>query len=481
MPGMPAGRDDRAVLLRPQVVRVSLWAVLGLWLARRLGRLLLLIVRSPAALAGIGLSCAFVAGWQLVHPALPLGVIGGLVAGLVMWRVRWPASFEVHARIRVRAWWRASVIYRRRWAGAMDTIGLTKERHGADYVPPLVGIRCNRWMDQVTVRMLPGQRVQDWVDVADRLAQTFGALDCRVRTTKNPQRVQLWLLVRDPLAAVVPPLDPDPDALTRGIPVAVAEDGALWRLPLVGNHVLICGATGAGKSAVLWGIIFGLAGLVRSGLVKVWAVDPKGGMELAFGRPLFDRFAHGNANLPGGYENGLAQLLEDAVQVMRERADRLMGVTRLHTPSTAEPLIVLLVDEIAALTAWINDRATKKRIDSALSLLLAEGRAVGVVVIGAVQDPRKDVIPQRDLFTIRIGLRVNEAEHVRLTLGSDAYNRGANCHLIPDTLPGVGYVAQDGIPDPVRVRFAWHCDEHIAQLTAPVVEGPVLALVGDAA
>ena len=37
MPGMSGGRDDRAVLLRPQVVRVSLWAVFGLWLARRLG------------------------------------------------------------------------------------------------------------------------------------------------------------------------------------------------------------------------------------------------------------------------------------------------------------------------------------------------------------------------------------------------------------------------------------------------------------
>ena len=40
-------------------------------------------------------------------------------------------------------------------------------------------------------------------------------------------------------------------------------------------------------------------------------------------------------------------------------------------------------------------------------------------------------------------------------------------------MPGVAYVAVDGIPDPVRVRFAWHSDDTtIAQLTAPVVEGP---------
>jgi len=101
-----------------------------------------------------------------------------------------------------------------------------------------------------------------------------------------------------------------------------------------------------------------------------------------------------------------------------------MGVTRLHTPTTDEPLIVVLVDEITALTGWITDRTMKKRIESALSLLLTQGRAVGVVVLGAIQDPRKDVIPQRDLLSIRIGLRVNEAD-VRLSLGSEAYNRGA--------------------------------------------------------
>jgi hypothetical protein len=89
MASMATGRrDDRAMLLRPQVVRVSLWAVLGLWLARRLGRLLLLLVRSPAAMATLALTAAFVAGWRLVHPALSLGVLGGLVAGLVLWRFR---------------------------------------------------------------------------------------------------------------------------------------------------------------------------------------------------------------------------------------------------------------------------------------------------------------------------------------------------------------------------------------------------------
>lgn len=71
--------------------------------------------------------------------------------------------------------------------------------------------------------MLAGQQVQDYVDGADRLAQTFGASDCRVRTMRNAHRVQLWLLIRDPLTAVVAPFDPVLDALVNGIPVAARK------------------------------------------------------------------------------------------------------------------------------------------------------------------------------------------------------------------------------------------------------------------
>jgi hypothetical protein len=34
-------------------------------------------------------------------------------------------------------------------------------------------------------------------------------------------------------------------------------------------------------------------------------------------------------------------------------------------------------------------------------------------------------------------------------------------------MPGVAYVVVEGIPDPVRVRFAWYSDDHIAQLIGP--------------
>src|SRR3712207_9561648 len=75
------------------------------------------------------------------------------------------------------------------------------------------------------------------------------------------------------------------------LPVAAQEDGLTYLLRLFGTQVLIVGATGSGKGSVIWSIVRALAGGVGTGLVQLWGLDPKGGMELGIGRPLFARFA----------------------------------------------------------------------------------------------------------------------------------------------------------------------------------------------
>ena len=52
---------------------------------------------------------------------------------------------------------------------------------------------------------------------------------------------------------------------------------------------------------------------------------------------------------------------------MRHRQSALRGVTRLHAPTAAEPLILVVVDELASLTAYVTDRDAKRRIGAALS------------------------------------------------------------------------------------------------------------------
>jgi S-DNA-T family DNA segregation ATPase FtsK/SpoIIIE len=176
------------------------------------------------------------------------------------------------------------------------------------------------------------------------------------------------------------------------------------------------------------------------------------------------RFVYGDPDDGTGYELEFAKVLEDAVAVMRRRQSALRGRTRLHTPTVEEPMVVVVVDELASLTAYIVDRDAKRRIAAALSLLLSQGRAVGVTVLGAVQDPRKEILTVRDLFPTRIALRLSEPEHVGLVLGQGARDRGARCDQIPESLPGVGYVGVDGRAEPVRIRFGHVTDQHIVQL-----------------
>jgi hypothetical protein len=86
--------------------------------------------------------------------------------------------------------------------------------------------------------------------------------------------------------------------------------------------------------------------------------------------------------------------------------------------------------------------------------------------VGAVQDPRKEVLPQRDLFPVRVILRVTESDQVHLVLGPGARDRGARADQISASQQGVGFVQVDGVPEPVRVRFAYVTDEHIRGLSA---------------
>ena len=85
--------------------------------------------------------------------------------------------------------------------------------------------------------------------------------------------------------------------------------------------------------------------------------------------------------------------------------------------------------------------------------LTTQGRAVGYCVVAALQDPRKDVLTIRNLFSDRIAMRLDEPEQVDIVLGDGARDRGAACELIPSdpaTGAGVAFVQLEGDPDPVR-------------------------------
>ena len=69
----------------------------------------------------------------------------------------------------------------------------------------------------------------------------------------------------------------------------------------------------------------------------------------------------------------IAAMLDQAVADMQARAARFAGVQRDHTPTAEDPFTVVLVDEVAFLTAYQPDRKLKDRIMAALATLTTQG------------------------------------------------------------------------------------------------------------
>ena len=191
---------------------------------------------------------------------------------------------------------------------------------------------------------------------------------------------------------------------------------------------------------------------------EVLAADPKL-MELAYGRVIFDTYGAYAAD-----PAAVAVMLDQAVADMQARAAGFAGRQRDHTPTREHPFTVVLVDEVAFLTAYQPDRKLKERIMLALATLTTQGRALGYAVVAALQDPRKDVLTIRNLFPDRIAMRLDEPEQVDMVLGDGARDRGAACELIstdPATGAGVAFIRVEADPDPVRVRAGWVTDADI--------------------
>jgi DNA segregation ATPase FtsK/SpoIIIE, S-DNA-T family len=440
-----------------QTPHLIIWPV---QLVRLVFRVVWFVLRHPL-LDAIGATTFFTwlkLGWPglVALACFILAVLGTLC-------LLWPGWFSRCIVQAARDYWR-SLFYRRRWMAAMTLAGLAPSYRGRVLVPVLAEVRTTRAVDLVTVRLVTGQSPDAFAERTQNLAHAFGAQLCRIRDA-TPGRVTLEFVRFDTLADPIPSLIPNPVVNLAALPVGYCEDGNPWLLRLLGSHVLIAGATGSGKGSVIWSAVRAMLPAIRGGWVQVWALDPKR-MELSFGRDLFTRYADTAA--------AMVELLEAAVTEMHDRAAKFAGTTRTFTPSVAFPFVVVLVDELAFLTAYQPDRDLRKRADAAIATLTSQGRSVGVCVVGALQDPRKDVISLRNLFPTRIALRLDESDQVDMVLGDGARDRGALADEIsplPLTGAGVGYVRLEGSPQVVRVRAAYVADEDIHAMTAASQDG----------
>jgi S-DNA-T family DNA segregation ATPase FtsK/SpoIIIE len=110
----------------------------------------------------------------------------------------------------------------------------------------------------------------------------------------------------------------------------------------------------------MWAVLRALAPWIRVGLVQVFGIDPKGGMELGRTPGLFQKLVCSN-------DADTVDLLEHVATLTRHRAEvlRKQG-TRKWTPASGQPFVVLIVDELADVIAYQPDNGLRKRANVAL-------------------------------------------------------------------------------------------------------------------
>ena len=171
-------------------------------------------------------------------------------------------------------------------------------------------------------------------------------------------------------------------------------------------HLLIAGATGAGKSVGINTIIMSLLYAVDPGKVKFMMVDPKK-LELSIYRPLRDHYLLWRSDLDEEVitkPNNAVSMLNSVVLEMERRYDLLSdlgvrGIIEYNKKVTASggvfgqkkiqrlPYIVVIIDELADLMM-----VAAKEIEMPIARLAQMARAVGIHLIVATQRPSVDVI-----------------------------------------------------------------------------------------
>jgi S-DNA-T family DNA segregation ATPase FtsK/SpoIIIE len=420
---------------------------------------------------------AVVAWWHWLGWVSLVVLVGAVAVSLASWRLADLVSFDRWAGRYLRAWWLRWTLYTQKLPAWLHACGLSVRDEAipvavtvnligkkirrdtpttAARLPVVLGVRSGPSWDEVQVRLVPGQKPEDYDEAARALASARQVARCQVREIK-PHVVSIDFQRRNLLAdAVACRTLGESEVDVRRVWSGRTEYGQDWHVSLAGGHTLVAGSTGAGKNSVMWCPLVSIARAIRDGLVRVSGIDPKG-MELAYGRRIFHRYAVTGSD-------ALA-VLDDLVGAMDARKTTFAGRVRSVPISVEHPLEVLEFDEIGALTKY-TDRKTREAITERVALLTTQGRALGFTVRGYVQEPTKDTVPVRDLFPRRICLRVAAKSHVAMVLGDGAYERGAWANRIGESEAGVGYVFGEGVREPLRIRSGWVPDETIKELEA---------------
>lgn len=262
----------------------------------------------------------------------------------------------------------------------------------------------------------------------------------------DPQRRVVTLDMRyyDPVAQPVRAPQPEEPVDLYSVAIGTRANGEPWRVPIAERNLLVAGVMGSGKSGVMRALILALAPAIRDGLVRVAAIDLKFGIEVRQMRGLIHEVATTPPDAKKMLQRMLAQVKDRGEWMEAHGYDK-------HVATPDNPLWLLIIDELAEL---LDDPDMRNEILSLMRHIMRPGRALGFSIGGFTQAPEKENIASvRNLFQIRVGLRLTEESMLNMIYGGQAKERGAgNVELADEGTQGIAFVASEGGRDIERVR-----------------------------
>jgi hypothetical protein len=249
--------------------------------------------------------------------------------------------------------------------------------------------------------------------------------------------------------------------------VGIQEDGEIAYIPYYERDInavvnkLFGGSQGSGKSG---GFALHIMDIACRSDGTQWGFDLKDGMEIAPYDPVMDNLAVNPEEATEAIE-GL-----DAIMTYRGETNTAEGL-KAWPVGPDKPLLFVWIDELHRLLAASNGRDGRamRRCEEVLVRLATTGRALGMSVNGATQNPTLEATRTsqfRDRLNQRICFRTESAAHE----GYIIPNRKVDAHLIPSSMPGMCYVQDRDRWTGLPIRYYRVTDEMVEmvmQIRAP--------------
>lgn len=208
-------------------------------------------------------------------------------------------------------------------------------------------------------------------------------------------------------------------------------------------HILIAGTTGSGKSCCVNSLSMQALCFSNANLIMI---DPKGGAE--FG--LYEQDVHNRIEHVAKDAHDAVKWLKIAVDLMESRYAEM---SRKGLKKYDGNRIIVIIDELADLMMM-----SKAEVEEYIIRIAQKGRAAGIHLIVATQDPRASVVTGLIKYNLptKVCLKTANARH-----SMNVIDCGKGAELLDK---GDGYVKLPSSPNLQRVQAPYVSDNEILEL-----------------